>query len=78
MKHERSLLAVCPFSASWRFVLERRVAGSAFPQTKMQLARVAARTDRGLQLHREAQPINVHYWLDARYAPRVLHFSAFH
>ena len=47
----------------------------------MQLALVAARADRGvvqLQLHREAWPITAYYWLYTRYAPRVLHFSAFH
>ena len=45
----------------------------------MQLARVAARADRGVvQLHREAWPITAYYWLYTRYAPRVLHFSAFH
>ena len=44
----------------------------------MQLACVAAGTDRGVQLHRDAWPTNAHYWLDTRYAPRVLHFSAFH
>ena len=48
------------------------------PLILMELARVAARTDRGLQLHREAWPLTAHYWLDTRYAPRVLHFSAFH
>ena len=43
------------------------------------LARVAARADRGVvQLHREAWPITAYYWLYTRYAPRVLHFSAFH
>ena len=44
----RSLIAVCPFSASW-IVLEGRIAGSGVPQTKhipKQLACVAARTDR--------------------------------
>ena len=45
----------------------------------MQLARVAAGADRGVvQLHREAWPITAYYWLYTRYAPRVLHFSAFH
>ena len=44
----------------------------------MQLARVAARTDRGVQLHRGVRQLIAHYWLDARYTPRVLHFSAFH
>ena len=44
----------------------------------MQLACVAASTDRGVQLYRDAWPINAHYRLDTRYAPRVLHFSAFH
>ena len=54
--------------------------GLALPQTKhtMQLAHVAARTDRGVQLHHKAWPITPHYRLDRRYAPRVLHFSAFH
>ena len=33
-KHERLLLAVCPFSASWRIFLEGRVMGLALPQTK--------------------------------------------
>ena len=27
-------IAVCPFSASWRIVVEGQVAGSVFPQTK--------------------------------------------
>ena len=31
-----------------------------------------------LLLHREVWPINAHYWHDTQYAPRVLHFSAFH
>ena len=44
----------------------------------MLFARLAARTDRGVQLHRGAWPINTHYWLDTRYVQRVLHFSAFH
>ena len=44
----------------------------------MQLAHVAVRTDRGVQLHRRAWPITTHYWLGTRCAPRVLHFSAFH
>ena len=45
----------------------------------MQPARVAARTGRGVvQLHREAWPITAYYWLYTQYAPRVLHFSAFH
>ena len=72
------LLAVCRFSALWRI---EQIAGSALPQTKhipMQLASVAARTDRRVQLHREALPINEYYWLDTQYAPRVLQFSAFH
>ena len=44
----------------------------------MQLVCVAASTDRGVQLHRDAWPINAHYWLDTSlYAPGVLHFSAF-
>ena len=50
--------------------------GSAFPQTKhipMQLARIAAKTDLGVQLHREVWPII--YWLHTRYALKVLHFS---
>ena len=44
----------------------------------MQLACVAASTDQGVQLHRDAWTINTHYWLNTRYAPKVLHFSAFH
>ena len=44
----------------------------------MQLACVAASTDRGVQLHHDAWPINAHYWLDTQHVPRVLHFSAFH
>ena len=60
IKRERLLLAVCPFSATWRIVLEGRVAGSALPQTKhTDGARVyvAARTEynytarRGQQQH---------------------------
>ena len=77
--HGRSL-AACLFSASWRIVLNGRKAGAAI--IPMQLARVAARTVRGVQLHCEAWSvewvITAYYWLDTRYAPRVLHFSAFH
>ena len=43
----------------------------------MQLACIAARTDRGVQLHSEAWPNTVHYWRDRRCVPKVLHFSAF-
>ena len=68
-------LAACLFNTSWRIVLEGREADLALPQTK--LACVAARTDRGVQLHREAWHISAHYCLDMRYALRVLHFSAF-
>ena len=54
--------------------------GRVIPQLSilMQLARVEARTERGVQLHRWAWPITAYYCLDTRYAPRVLHFSAFH
>ena len=55
--------------------------GLALPQVShihMQLARVVAITDRGVQIHREARTINAHYWLDTWYSLRVLHFSAFH
>ena len=68
-------VVICPFSASWRIV---RIAIQPCPTLcMMQLACVAASTDRGVQLHRDAWPINAHL-LDTRYAPRVLHFSAFH
>ena len=59
-------------------VLEGQVVDLALLQSKhmpMQLAHVAAKHGQGVQLHREAWPITV---LDMRYAPRVLHFSAFH
>ena len=69
-------VVICPFSASWRIV---RIAGSALPQTKHDAPScVAASTDRAVQLHRDAWPINAHCRLDTRYAPRGLHFSAFH
>ena len=44
-------LAVCPFNASWRIVLEVRVAGSVLSNLSIpiQLARVAARTVWGVQ-----------------------------
>ena len=76
-KHERSLLAICSLGASSRIVLEGRIAGSALPQTNhipMLLASVIIE----YYIPREAWPTNAHYWLDTRYAPRVLHFSAFH
>ena len=63
IKHRQSLV----FSASWRIVLEGRIAGSALPQTKhilMQLACVAATTDRGVLLHCKAWAIHAHYWLE--------------
>ena len=42
----------------------------------MQLACVAATTNQGVST---ATPRGVaNYWLDTWYAPRVLHFSAFH
>ena len=45
----------------------------------MELARVAAITDGGVRLHRVAWQINALLArLDTRYAPGVLHFSAFH
>ena len=44
--------------------------GLDFPQTKHMLML--------LLLHREVWPITAHYRLDTRYAPRVLHFSAFY
>ena len=73
IKHERSL-AVLPVKHIVKDCSRRMNSGFSFAP---KLARLAARTDRGVQLHREAWPINAHYWLDTRYAPRVLHFSAF-
>ena len=43
----------------------------------MQLARIAERTDRESRATPWGVANNRAYWLDARYAPRVLHFSAF-
>ena len=57
--HERSLLAVCPFSALWRIVLEGRIVDSALSQAKhilMQLAHVAAGNDWGGILNYTATP----------------------
>ena len=68
----RFYIAVCPFSASWRIVHSRfsLVLNKAYYTD-------AANPNMQLEvLHREAWPINAHYWLDMRYVSRVLHFSA--
>ena len=59
-----NVLAVWPFSASSRIVLEGQISGSAVPQTKhnylMQLARVAVRTDLQLYTSRGVANIRVY------------------
>ena len=76
MWHKRSLLAVCPFSTSWRIVLGERIAGSALSQTKHIIPMLLTCIIQLAVLHREVWPINTHHWLDTQYTLRVLHFSA--
>ena len=56
--------------------MEGRIASSAVNQTKhnipMQLAHVAARTDRAIRLHCEVWPTTTNYWLHIRSMRRVL------
>ena len=56
-----TVIAVFPFSASWMIVLEGRLAGSALPQTKRADVASPRSSDKCVQLHREAWPIDVHY-----------------
>ena len=78
MRHKTRAIAttieVGLFSASWRIVLEGLIAGQSCPKLRsMELAHIAARTVRGVQLHREAWPISAHYLTYTRYARRVWH-----